>query len=809
MFRRRLGGGGGGGGGDDGRASFAAAVRAGDVAAVRVALAANTTLGRVPLDGTTPPLHEASKLGHHVVVEELLRAGAAVDVADKYGMTPLRVAAAEGHEDVVEQLLRAGAAVDAADKDGMTPLQMAAGGGDTDVADQLLRAGATVDAADKEGITPLHMAAGGGDTDVADQLLRAGAIVDAADKNGMTPLYVAAGGGHADVAEQLLRAGAAVDAADKDGITPLHMAANVGHTADSETPLHMAANGGHTDVAEQLLRAGAAVDAADNNGMTPLYVASGLGHKDVAEQLLRAGAAVDAADKDGRTPLHMVAYGGHADVAEQLLRAGAAVNAADKDGRTPLHVAGGGGHADVAEQLLRAGAAVDVADKDGLTPLHAAAEMALIRADDDVPSRALEAVRVLVAWGAVVSDDVRPSAVSASRTRGKRLRTVLSTTRVLSPEEVRDAKAEWSAAAATAKDEVTAVSAAATALAELRKVHDGFLAAPETLTLADIKEELLRGRIRDVRCLRLAHRMLLFADRVGVFVCEDRAVTTQRRHDLFEQVYQPAVGWLDTGDRGLVAAIVRHAADQGLVERVHLSIMGVALELDHKFSTQLKAVVERLNRLESAMTTAGQLLCDTMQELRDLKEHLIEKEELDRRVALAKSAVKIGVSLAPIVGAALNAGVDVAAVFADGTTELAVVCRHLVDPADIGAARQILQRVSDASSTLPAAKLEQLQAAVRPYASLEDVNVDLEFAEQALVDAGVEDEGVLADMPQAEDGSVLKDPPSDQAEDRCVKFKDVVTDVAIDHCVEEAAAQKRGRAQPGSIRDAKRYDALS
>lgn len=230
--------------------------------------------------------------------------------------------------------------------------------------------------------------------------------------------------------------------------------------------------------------------------------------------------------------------------------------------------------------------------------------------------------------------------------------------------------------------------------------------------------------------------------------------------------------------------------------------MGVALELDHKFSTQLKAVVERLNRLESAMASAGQPLCDTMQELRDLKEHFIEMEEHDRRMALAKSAVKIGVSLAPIVGAALNAGVDVAAVFADGTTELSVVCRHLVDPADIGAARQILQRVSDASSTLPAAQLEQLHAAVRPYASLEDVNVDLEFAEQALVYAGVEDEGVFGDMPQAEDGSVLKDPSSDQAEGKWDMFKDVVTDVAIDHCVEEAAAQQRGRAQPGLAKPA-------
>ncbi|KAK1864970.1 hypothetical protein I4F81_007506 [Pyropia yezoensis] len=662
MFRRGRrgggggsgGGGGGGGGGDDGRASFAAAVRAGDVATVKAALAADSTLGRGPVDGEETPLHEASELGY------------------------------------------------------------------TDIAEELLRVGATVDAVDKDGWSPLHWAAKSGHKDVAEKLLRASAAVDAADKYASTPLHQAACSGHKDVAEQLLLSGAAVDAADADG----------------STPLHLAAGSGHKDVAEQLLHAGAAVDAVDLLGWTPLHRAAGAGHKDVAEQLLVAGAAVDARDVSGRTPLHRAA-----------------------------------------EAVLR------------------------VAFGDDGIARSVEVVCVLVAWGAVASADVRPSAVRGATTRGKRLRSALSTTRVLSPEEISDAKAEWNAAAAKAKDEVAVVSAAARALAELQVVHDGFVAAPETLTLAAIKEELVRSRIRDARCLQIAHRVLLFADRVGVFAREDGGVTTQRRHDLFQRVYQPTVGWLDTpGDRGLVASIVHHAAEQGLVDHVHLSIMGVALELDHKFSTQLKAVVERLNRLESATVNAGKLLCDTVQELRDLKEHLRDKEELDRKVALAKSAVKIGVSLAPVVGAALNASVDVVAAFADGTTELAVVCRHLVDPADIAAARQVMQHVSDASGTLPAAQLEQLQAVLHPYTSIKDVNEALAFVEEALVDEGVEDEGVSGDIPKVQLDSVAEEPASDEAEDKLEKFKDVVIDVAIEHGVDEMAPDKRGRAQPGSAK---------
>lgn len=53
------------------------------------------------------------------------------------------------------------------------------------------------------------------------------------------------------------------------------------------------------------------------------------------------------------------------------------------------------------------------------------------------------------------------------------------------------------------------VDAATQALVELQAVYNGFVAAPETLTLTAIAEQLVLSRIRDARCLRLGHRVLL------------------------------------------------------------------------------------------------------------------------------------------------------------------------------------------------------------------------------------------------------------------------------------------------------------
>ena len=70
--------------------------------------------------------HAAQLKNHRTGIEFLLKHGAEVNVADKYGDTALTEVARYGHSDVVELLLEHGAEVNAADKYGQTPLMEAA-----------------------------------------------------------------------------------------------------------------------------------------------------------------------------------------------------------------------------------------------------------------------------------------------------------------------------------------------------------------------------------------------------------------------------------------------------------------------------------------------------------------------------------------------------------------------------------------------------------------------------------------------------------------------------------------------------------
>lgn len=81
---------------------------------------------RADTQHTQTSLHAAAYLGRSDLVQQLLHAGSAV-----------------------WPLLDAGAAVDAADREGVTPLAWGAAVGDAKVVKQLLDAGGTVDAADR------------------------------------------------------------------------------------------------------------------------------------------------------------------------------------------------------------------------------------------------------------------------------------------------------------------------------------------------------------------------------------------------------------------------------------------------------------------------------------------------------------------------------------------------------------------------------------------------------------------------------------------------------------------------------------
>ncbi|GAB0498784.1 hypothetical protein MMPV_010137 [Pyropia vietnamensis] len=332
-----------------------------------------------------------------------------------------------------------------------------------------------------------------------------------------------------------------------------------------------------------------------------------------------------------------------------------------------------------------------------------------------------------------------------------------------------DAKANWHAAAAGANDLLAVEDVAAIARAKMRAVYDGFVDAPETLTLASVKEQLLPTHIQDVGCLHLAHRVLQFADRLGVFGGESAAVTSQRRRDLFESVYLPMLTQLGKDDHGLVAVIVRHAAEKGLVEQLHVSVIGTALLLEKKFSTQLQVVLMRLDLLEEAVKSGGEILRRALEELRSLQGYL----------------------------RALNAGVDAVATFVEGAGA-AVVCQYLADPTDIAAARQILKGVIDVKSTLTNAQLQPLLVAMSPYASLEELNADLAFTERCLcVDASAKEAGVDCGAADAVGDMEAEVRAPDEVKDQFEKSKTATTDAVVRPVVDKVMRMKRSAPEPG------------
>ncbi len=140
----------------------------------------------------------------------LITAGADVNEADKYGMTPLRAAACNGHTECVRLLLAApGIDVNKADKEGKPPLYTAAFWGYTECVQHLLAApGIDVNKADNYGRTPLRAAARNGYAECVRLLLAAPGIdVNKADKDGWKPLDKALKNGHTECARLIKAAG--------------------------------------------------------------------------------------------------------------------------------------------------------------------------------------------------------------------------------------------------------------------------------------------------------------------------------------------------------------------------------------------------------------------------------------------------------------------------------------------------------------------------------------------------------------------------------------------------------------------------
>jgi ankyrin repeat protein len=379
------------------------------------------------VDGSTA-LHWAARLDRVELVQALIRAGAQVNVKNRYAVTPLSLAAVNGSAAVVDALLKAGADANTVGTDGETVLMLAARTGKPEPMRLLLDRSADVNARETwHGETALMWAAAEDHADAVSLLASRGADlnvrskmpefpkvkVDAATmvftalpRGGLTALMLAARQGASEGVRALADAGADLDAADPDGTTALNIAII----------------NAHYDVAALLIEKGANLNAGDSAGMTPLYAAVDMQHQepmvnrplprpsgrllplDVVKLLLDRGANPNAALK---TPL--------------LMRQHNAGDGLLGEGATPLMRASKVSDTTIIRLLLDKGADPNLRLRNQTTALMIAASRAARNPGSE--QNTIDAMSLLLAKGADVNavNDNGESALHIAVTRGDAL----------------------------------------------------------------------------------------------------------------------------------------------------------------------------------------------------------------------------------------------------------------------------------------------------------------------------------------------------------------------------------------------------
>jgi ankyrin repeat protein len=358
----------------------------------------------------------AVRAGDLAEVRQALAAGADVNVRDTLGGTPLLDAAWSGNLEITNLLLANGADVNARHTEGgSTALEYAVLTDRPTVVRALLAAKARLDIQYKDGQSVLHSAAARGNREVIDSLIGAGAVVDAVDANGRGdalalllangadtrrvhsqdgrgPLHEASIKGFAALAQPLVDAGANLAQKDRSGQTPLDLAlaykngamvavllrlgSRLGDSAAAAgEAMETATLRGRTEIARLLIDNGFDVNQRTRAGSTYLNDAALKGQGKMVALLLAKGARLEARGDNGEGPLHDAALGGSPEVITLLLDHGAAIDAPDREsGATPLMIAASLGRAGAVAVLLRRGANPQLRDHAGHTALDRARE---------------------------------------------------------------------------------------------------------------------------------------------------------------------------------------------------------------------------------------------------------------------------------------------------------------------------------------------------------------------------------------------------------------------------------------------------
>jgi uncharacterized protein len=394
--------------------SLADAAEQMDRSRIRALLKQHVDVNRPQVDGMTA-LHWATYRDDLELANLLVRAGANVKAANRYGVTPLSLACTNGNGVMVDMLLKAGADPNAPLPGGETPLMTAARTGTLASVKALLSHGASVDGKDdRRGQTALMWAAAEGHAAVVQALIDADADFGIRLPSGLTPLLFAVREGRIDVVRVLLKAGA-----DANETIPVDAGRRRGYGGRlppaGGSALLLAVMNGHFELAAQLLSAGANPNA-DLPGYTVLHAITvvrkpGVGDNDPAPEgsgkissielvktLAAHGANLNARmtkrpnlnntrlHEIGATPYLLAALTADAELMRTLAALGANPLLPNAANSTPLMAAAGlatrspgedaGTEGEVLEAVqvaLDLGADINAVDDNGETAMHAAA----------------------------------------------------------------------------------------------------------------------------------------------------------------------------------------------------------------------------------------------------------------------------------------------------------------------------------------------------------------------------------------------------------------------------------------------------
>ena len=388
------------------------------------------------LVGTTPgndnvgcrnALHEASAAGYHGIVAMLLGHGFDINAEDDQGNTPLHLASKYGHFLVLNELLRRvdELKVDVKNSSGWTPLHLACKWQSFDASWGLLRNMASAHTTGANRQTALHLASESGGEDVVSKILfrlaptlgsenlrpsdieALESALDSKDADDLTVFHLAARRGHAGVVRILLSSAAQLHMArvrDRgnervDGCTEPELPATsdilTKKDKQGNTPLHLATAHGFCDVVDELTGLvptssgskgrdnqelnvvfGSGVNMRDGTGNLPIHLAVTNGDIEMVQKFCaehrRRHETLNVFGGIGQTPLHLAARDGLVDITKTLLQQGATPNVCGTKFVTPLHLACNNGNMVIMNLLLEAGAAPLDRDCQGQSALHRA-----------------------------------------------------------------------------------------------------------------------------------------------------------------------------------------------------------------------------------------------------------------------------------------------------------------------------------------------------------------------------------------------------------------------------------------------------